>query len=652
MYVDVAVPLPLDGTFTYSIPAEMESFPGRRVRVPFGGRSLIGWPVTFHDNKPEGFTVKEIGEVVDQQPVFGEGTIRLARFLSDTWLSSLGEALSAALPSGTSPTSRYRLPFKVEPREMPGLTDEQQLVVDDILSQGDRGQRSHLLHGITGSGKTEVYMNLARAVMDQGRSVLFLVPEISLSSQIFQRLYAVFGDELVIYHSHLTKNQRLFHWMRFYSGDARIAIGTRSSVFMQAPDLGLIIMDEEHDSSYKEHSTPRYNARQVAFFRSREENALLVLGSATPSIETYYAAEKGIVQKHVLAQRYGGASLPQVEVVHMETARDEKIISPRLRLHVSRAVEKKQQSILFLNRRGFSPMVICESCSQVITCPHCSISMNFHSQGTLLCHYCGYTMVMPESCPQCGSSEMVKVGTGTQKVEGMVSTVFPAAVVHRVDQDSVRKKEAMYNLVEKMETGEIDILLGTQMISKGFDFSKVTIVGVLLADIGLNIPDFRSQERIFSLLMQVAGRSGRGDEPGRVIIQTLDSERPLFDFVVNHDYHGFYQSEIAARKLLGYPPFTRLARLLVRGKDQDKVKGVMEHISSRVRSLVDKARAPVTILGPVEAPLSRIAGQYRYHLVLKSSTLEPVRHIIRKIKEEPVDRGLYLEIDIDPYELL
>ncbi len=651
-YVDVAIRYPLERTFTYRIPDDMDAAPGRRLKVNFRGRMETAFPVEFHDREPEGFSCKDVDGVLDDEPVFGENLLELARFTASTYCSSLGEALSMALPSGTSPSYRFTPPFDIHRESPPDLSPEQDKVREDILAAGKKGENRHLLFGVTGSGKTEIYMELARQVMAEGRSVLVLVPEITLTSQIFERLHALFGEELVVYHSQLTKNQRLGHWLRFFRGEARIAVGTRSAVFMQAPDLGLIIIDEEQDPSYKEQSTPRYNARRIAFNRSHREEALLLMGSATPSLESFYAARKGIIGFHRLDIRYGGSRLPEIEIVEMEHVREEGIISGPLRLHSVRAAREGKQSVFLLNRRGFAPLVICNNCSSVVECPDCSISMNFHRNGMMLCHYCGFTRPVPETCDECGSRDLARVGSGTQKVEDVIERTFPGMRIFRLDQDSTRKKGAVQDLLEGMRRGDIDVLLGTQMVSKGFDFPGVTVVGVLLADIGMNLPDFRAGERIFSLLMQVAGRSGRREEEGKVIIQTLNADQAMFRYLLNHDYEGFYAEEIEARRMMGYPPFTRLVRLLLRGKDEGGVSKKMDEVVRLVRQVTERADVPVTLLGPSAAPIERIKGHYRRHLIIKSTDIRAGREAALKAREVSLDGEMYLEIDVDPHDML
>jgi len=652
MYADVYVGYPLEGPFTYFIPEQFQVSPGKRVRVNFAGRNIVAFVCRVHDETPTGYKVKDIVSVIDNDEIFDQRLMDLARYVSSSYLSYTGELLAMALPSGTKPSDRYKIPFEKKHVEEKILSPEQDRVFDDIKNTCSDGQLRHLIFGITGSGKTEVYISMARHLIKQGRSVIYLVPEISLTSQIFERLYSVFGDELVVYHSHLTANQRLHHWMKFNTGKAKIAVGTRSAVFMQCPDLGMIIIDEEHDGSYKEHSSPRYNARRIAFYRSKKENAVLIMGSATPSVESLYAAENGIIKLHELKNRFGSSSLPEIEIVKVNSSREQDILSSKMKLYTKKAVDNSKQVIYLLNRRGFAPFVICQSCGESVQCPNCNISLNFHKEGNVVCHYCGYSRRVPDKCLNCGSDDIVKIGTGTQKAEEFISKTFNDLTIFRLDQDSSRKKNSSFEFIDRMQKGEIDVLIGTQMVAKGFDFPGVVLVGVLLADIGLNLPDFRASERIFSLLMQVAGRSGRGDSPGKVLIQTIDDQQEIFRYIRNHDYYGFYKNELNMRRSLDYPPFSRIARLLVRGKDEKKVTNSIKKLKNSIDSEITNCSPIVKVLGPSEAPLSKISSNFRHHIILKSKSVAELRKLISRTRDSVSSRDVYLEIDIDPHDML
>lgn len=653
MLADVYISYPLEEYYTYRIPVGMNIVPYSRVRVNFAGKNLIAFVLRVHDNEPQGFEVKEIIDLVDPDPIYDQRLMDLARYTASNYLSSIGEALAMALPSGLKPSKRYKIPFdKPVACSALKLNDEQKIIYDDIIDDEKKKSLAHLIFGITGSGKTEIYIEIARKLISRGQSVIYLVPEISLSSMIFERLYGVFGDDLIIYHSHLTPNQRLHNWIRFYRGEARIAIGTRSAVFLQCPKLGMIVIDEEHDGSYKEHSTPRYNARRIALYRSKTEGALVVMGSATPAVESLYACEKGVMKLHTLKSRYGNASLPEIDIVKINSTKPKHIISTALKLNTKRSIDAGRQVIYLLNRRGFAPIVICGECGWTMECPQCSIGMNYHRDRHMLCHYCGHRQGVPAACPKCGSEQIEKVGSGTQRVEEIIEKEFPDFTVFRLDQDSSRKKDTVPELITRMNSGEVNILVGTQLVAKGFDFHNITLVGVLLADIGMNMPDFRSSERIFSLLMQVAGRSGRGDTPGRVIIQTLDDQNPLFRFIRNHDYYGFYRSELEARRMLQYPPFTRLARLLVRGASEARVIVSINSLKQALEEQAAERKADIRILGPSSAPFGKIGGNYRHHIIVKSGTVTALQETIAASRGAVTGRDVYLEIDIDPYELM
>ncbi len=645
---DIFVNSPAEKSYTYRIPEHMNIITGMRVLVDFAGKKMTGYVSATHKNLPDGIEVKDILSQIDDEPIYDERIIGLAEYVSKSYLSSVGEAIGKALPSGESSKSRPRASRVEHIKESRiTLTDKQREIYNRIISSV---KKAHLIFGITGSGKTEVYMSAAINAVSKGLSVIYLVPEITLSSQIHERLYKIFGENLVVYHSQLTQNQRLSNWKKFYKGEAMVAVGTRSAVFLQCPKLGLIIIDEEHDPSYKEQSTPRYNAKRVAFYRGETENATLILGSATPSIETLYSAERGIIELHRLEERYGDSKLPVIEIVKLKNSNEE--ISSRLKLFTNRAVKEGKQVVYLLNRRGFAPFVLCGNCGSAVECPECSIGMNYHRDRGMLCHYCGYTSEVPVKCTKCGSESILKLGSGTQKIEELIVNEFAEYRVFRLDQDSARKKDAVYDLLDMMRRGEIDILLGTQMVSKGFDFQDVTLAGIIMADIGLNMPDFRATERIFSLLMQLSGRSGRRGSEGRVIIQTLNDEHLIFDYLKRQDYWGFYREELKIRKLINYPPFSRLGRIVIRGRDEETVSKSAEILVNKMKLITEEKNHTITILGPSPAPISKIGGNYRYHIILKSKKLKELTEFIKTALDSFRSKAVYIEIDIDPADML
>jgi len=652
-YADLFVPFPLESHFTYFIPDDLTVQEGIRVEVMFGKKKIIGFVAKVHQNKPIGFEVKNILSVIDDAPIFDDRLLDICKYTAAYYLSYMGEVLSMALPSGIKESDRYKVPFDEDIAEKTFfLTEKQNSIFDSIIKEFKNKNNKQLLYGITGSGKTEIYISVIKYFLEQSKSVIYLVPEISLSSQLYKRLYQIFKDELIVYHSLLTKNQRLKQWNDFFSGKKKIVIGTRSAVFMQCPNLGAIIVDEEHDASFKEHSSPRYNARRIALYRANKANSLLLLGSATPSIETLYAAKKGQLVLHELKERYSGYKLPEIQLIKVEGNSKTSLISPMLRLMTKRAIDEGGQVIYLLNRRGFSPVIMCDECGEVLSCPDCNIPLSFHSDGLAHCHYCNFQIAVAKKCPKCNSDKIIKLGAGTQKIEENIINEYKDFRVFRLDQDSSKKKGALFDLIERMSNGEIDLLLGTQMVSKGFDFPGVTLVGILLADIGLNLPDFRATERIFSLLVQVAGRSGRGKKEGKVILQTLNDKNPFFDFVLTQDYDGFFKWELEVRKLLDYPPFTRLARLLLRGKNEDLVSKTINEIYKKMNSLIIVNKMPVKILGAIPATFAKIAKNYRYQIILKTGELKYIRFLIKEIRAMARHKDLYLEIDIDPVDML
>lgn len=645
MFADVAVGLPVDGLFTYST-AEFPITKGMRVVVDFNNRKITGCVVNVHSQKPD-FEIKPVVKIIDEEPIFDDRLLAMAQFIAHHYVCYFGEAISTAMPSGKSYKTRQKTFFVGDSYSEITLTPEQEDIQQAILQQG---QKAHCIYGITGSGKTEVYIALANEMIKRNQSVLYLVPEIGISSQMFMRLKEVFGNSLVMYHSGMSPNERLLSWRRFYHGDAAIAVGTRSAIFMQAPHLGLILIDEEHDASYKENSTPRYHARTVAWYRHKNEGSMLVLGSATPSLETLYAVQGKRIMMHTLHKRYGNATLPQLEILPVKASGGNKIITNQLLMAIKKTIEAKRQVILLLNRRGFAPLVICDDCGMSVQCPHCSISMTYHKK-KLLCHYCHYESIIPEQCEHCGSKNLIYVGSGTQRIEELLTKMFPLATIVRMDQDTARKKNFLAEVVSNMQQGKIDILLGTQMVAKGFDFPNVALVGVIMADIGLSLPDFRAAERIFALLVQVAGRSGRGDIAGKVIVQTINPDNPLFHHLKNYDYIGFCQRELSYRKALKYPPYVRLARLVIRGKDEGEVAQVATYCKKKLDELL--AHYPgITILGPSQAPLYKIASYFRYHIVLKSGSVDALSGMIAQCKKNMDVHNTYIEVDIDPLDLM
>ena len=506
------------------------------------------------------------------------------------------------------------------------LNEKQQLVVDHITANIEAGQnKTYLLKGVTGSGKTEVYMELIAHTIAQGKQAIVLIPEIALTFQTVMRFYNRFGDRVSIMNSRLSQGERYDQYLRAKNGDIDIMIGPRSALFAPFERLGLIIIDEEHENSYKSETIPRYHARETAIERARMNGASVVLGSATPSLDSYYHAEKGAYELLELTQRVQEKPLPSCEVIDL---RDElkngnrSILSVRLQELMEDRLEKKQQMMLFLNRRGVAGFMSCRACGHVIKCPHCDVSLSQHNNGKMVCHYCGYEEPEPKTCPSCGSKYISGFKAGTQKIEEMVRKRFPQARVLRMDFDTTRTKEAHEQILQAFANQEADILIGTQMIVKGHDFPNVTLVGVLAADMSLHISDFHAAERTFQLLTQAAGRAGRGDEPGDVIIQTYNPEHYAVLFAKEQDYESFYEQEIMYRKLGFYPPVWNLLLVMCTSEDEKKLQFSSEKIVRHLQKQIDtddyfKGKA-IQMVGPADATIARVNDIYRKVIYIKT----------------------------------
>jgi len=488
-----------------------------------------------------------------------------------------------------------------------------------------------LLHGVTGSGKTAVYLAGMRSVLEAGRSAILLVPEIGLTPAVAADLHQVFGDEVAILHSALSNQERAEQWHRIKRGEARVVVGTRSAVFAPVSDLALIIVDEEHDSSYKQEETPRYHARDVAVMRAKMAGAMVVLGSATPSLESYYNATKKKYSLVELPDRVERRPLPEVELIDMkqefQETGQEQVISRKLAEEIRERLDRREQVMILLNRRGYSPVVLCRACGKTLECKNCAIAMTHHKRARRMeCHYCGYTAPVPDKCVHCGSEYVYFIGTGSEKLEELLHSMFPTARIGRLDRDTVRGKEDFERVLGALNQGELDLLVGTQMIAKGHDVHGVTLVGVVNADIALGLPDFRAAERTFQLLTQVAGRAGRGQTPGRVVLQTFFPDHYAVQYAAQHDFVGFYEKELRFRSWMHYPPYSALANALIRSNKLDDAL----RWSGLIGKWFEKTRHEgVRVLGPAAAPILRLKQDYRYHFVLKSPSREKLNAVLR-----------------------
>ncbi|NLD98828.1 MAG: primosomal protein N' [Fibrobacter sp.] len=536
------------------------------------------------------------------------------------------------------------------------LSEEQNASVQAMLTALHNPQKPFLLHGITGSGKTHVYIELASRVLKQGKGVIILVPEISLTPQTIQRFRNALGDVIAVIHSHMSDGERRDSLQELVTGNRKMVIGVRSAILAPIPNVGLIIVDEEHDASYKQSDLdPRYNARDVAVMRGHFQHALVVLGSATPSLESYYNALHGKYNLLKLSCRYGAATLPKVQIVDMASEQKNNNWTPFSNYLVNRMQEcfdTGRQVILLLNRRGFSTVLLCKDCGNVTVCPNCSVSLRYHrSDGLVKCHLCGHEQAAQNVCPVCRGEKIKYQGTGIQKVEEMLRERFPQIRILRMDQDSTRKKGAHISILRDFEEQKAEVLLGTQMVAKGLNFPNVALVGVIQADTGLHFPDFRASERTFQLLTQVAGRAGRADSLGEVIIQTYSPTETAIIAASNHDYESFYNAEILLRQELSYPPVGKLARIVVEGSNEELVRSSIENA---VAYLEKNGGMDLKILGPTPAVLEKIANQYRYTCLLKTQYPRKLNLLLtglRKKISKPV-KNLKFVTDVDPVNML
>lgn len=550
------------------------------------------------------------------------------------------------------------LDVSVAPQEPPELTAEQQAAYDAIVQKLDRGRFDVvLLHGITSSGKTEVYLQCIAEVVRAGKQAIVLVPEISLTPQTVQHFGSRFS-RLAVLHSRLTEAERRHQWHRIRAGEADVVIGARSAVFAPVPRLGLLVIDEEHENSFKQDVVPRYHARDVGIVRAQTDEALVVLGTATPSLESYHNSQTGKYTRLVLTQRIGLYPLPPVEVVDM---REEwrgrgriRVISRRLEACMRGSLERGEQVILFINRRGFSPFIRCPRCGFVLKCPRCDITLNYHRGiNVMACHYCGHEQRPPAECPECALEGIRFGGTGTERVEAAVDELFPERSAIRMDSDTTRVRRAHEQKLGAFRTGKADILIGTQMIAKGLDFPNVTTVGVVNADVALHLPDFRSRERTFQLLAQVAGRTGRGPAGGRVIVQTFLPHDPSIQAAARHDYDAFARQELPLRRELSYPPYGRMVRIICRGRRVEAIIQYIGSLAAAVRKLCRELGDGSHVLGPAPAPVARIKGRHRRHLMIKCPDSRSVQRLLRQLKallKGP--SGVKVVVDVDPVSML
>ena len=750
MFVDVILPVPLDGFFTYSVPssANEQVEVGKRVLVPFGrNKTYVGIIASMHHQQPEGYQTKDILQVLDSTPMLLGNQLRLWQWIADYYMSPIGEVFKAALPSGLKAEDGYKPKTETYIRLAPQFRSEQALHIaldmlrrapkqqaalidymalsgieeygatattiltrDELLNQGhslqtvaalvqrglletyeqEVGRLNHggephldriqplspiqqdaynqihfsflkknvtLLHGVTSSGKTEIYIHLIRQALEQKRQVLYLLPEIALTVQIMDRLQRVFGNRLGIYHSKYSDAERVEIWQKQLSGHPYdVILGARSAVFLPFQQLGLVIIDEEHETSYKQQDPmPRYHARSAAIMLAQMQKAKVLLGTATPSLETYHNAKTGKYGLVELFQRYKGIELPEIQVVDTKDLQHRKMMnglfSPLLLSKVREALERGEQVILFQNRRGYAPMIECKQCGWVPHCQHCDVSLTLHRNlNQLTCHYCGNTYHVPTECPNCGCTQLQTRGYGTEKIEAEVHDIFPDARISRMDLDTTRSRQAYERIINDFSSGRTNLLIGTQMISKGLDFDKVSVVGILNADTMLNYPDFRAYEHAFMMMSQVSGRAGRKGKRGLVILQTKSPDLPLIGQVVHNDYAAFYRSLIAERQQFRYPPYYRLVYVYLKHRQNAIVEAAGVEMGAHLRQWFSGR-----VLGPDKPGISKVKSLSIRKIVLKlepSLNMAEVRKYLALAQHQMLQDKRYASLqiyyDVDP----
>lgn len=655
----------IDRIYDYSIPEGLKGRieVGSQVLIPFGNRKDIGYVIGL--TEISGIkNLKEIIDVTSPAPLFTKDSVEVAKWMSEYYMSYFISALRAIMPPGTRAKEHItRNPKRTKQKEQSIKTEtkigkplpptkHQKEALEIILPSIEKKEHeTMLLFGVTGSGKTEVYLQAAAHALKLGKSSIILVPEVALTSHLIERFKERFEDHLSLLHSEMTIKEREENWLKVSSGYSKIILGTRSAVFAPAKDLGLIVLDEEYENTYKQEQNPRYHAREAAKFICEKAGATLVLGSATPSVETFYRAEIGEYKKVALPERIDEKPLPPVEVVDLkkEAAGGRGMLSKTLKEKIKKALRGGGQVILFMNRRGFFTSIICRDCGEIVRCPRCSSPLVFYlSDKVLKCNHCNFSASSRIVCPNCGGPSLRYFGGGTQRIENEVIDIFPEAKIVRIDRDTVSKRGSHEDLFASFKEGKANVLIGTQLVTKGLDVAAATVVGVVDADTALNLPDFRAAEHTFQLLTQVAGRAGRHSLPGEVVIQTYNPGHYAIKYAAAHDYEGFYAEEIKFRKALKYPPFTKMINLIVAGESEEKAKAASQALKSALPSKKD-----LEVLGPSEAPIKKLRGIFRWQILLKGEELD----VMRKAVVESVDKvvsfkGVRVNVDVEPMNML
>ena len=671
MFADIILPIPFD-SFTYLVPSSMETrvMRGCRVVVPFGKNKIYtGIVRSVHNQAPQGVEAKAIISTLDEHPVVNEQQFTFWQWIASYYMCPLGDVMKAGLPGAMKPTDEKALKAAEKPRAQKAtkqqefetiapqpLSPAQQTAMDEVV-ESFQTKNVTLLHGITSSGKTEIYIHLIDQCLRQGKQVLYLLPEIALTTQLTERLRRFFGEQMGVYHSKFTDAQRLAIYKRQASDNPYpLILGVRSSIFLPFQQLGLVIVDEEHEQSYKQQEpAPRYHARNAAIMLAQQFGAKTLLGTATPSFEIYHWARKGRYGYVQLTQRFRDMQLPIVEVVDAKEAKRKRqmkgAFSPRLIEAMRTALDRHEQVILFQNRRGFSSLIECKQCGWVPRCPHCDVTLTMHKKSaTMTCHYCGYTMRIPERCPACEGEKFIDIGTGTEKIEEQITQLFPEATTLRMDLDTAKTRLQHERIIDGFAKHQADILIGTQMVTKGLDFDNVSVVGILDADTMLNLPDFRSYERSFQTFSQVAGRAGRNKTPGLVILQTRSADSDIIRQITQNDYWQMFYTQMTERQMFHYPPFFRLIYVYMRHRDDHLLDHLSDDMAERLRKVFGER-----VLGPDRPPVARIQSLYIRKIMLKielNASIDKVRASLLAIQQQmlamPIAKNLNIYYDVDP----
>lgn len=671
MFADIILPIPFD-SFTYLVPPELQArvMRGCRVVVPLGKNKIYtGVVSSIHEQAPQGVEVKAIINVLDEQPVVHEQQFAFWQWIANYYMCPLGDVMKAGLPGAMKPTDEKALKASEKPQSPKAteaqkletsapqpLSPAQQTAMDEVV-HSFQTKNITLLHGVTSSGKTEIYIHLIDQYLRQGKQVLYLLPEIALTTQITERLRHFFGERMGVYHSKFTDAQRLAIYKQQASDTPYpLILGVRSSIFLPFQQLGLVIVDEEHEQSYKQQEpAPRYHARNAAIMLAHLFGAKTLLGTATPSFEIYHWARKGRYGYVPLTQRFRNMQLPTVEVVDIKEAKRKKLMkggfSPRLVEVMRAALDRHEQVILFQNRRGFSSLIECKQCGWVPRCPHCDVTLTLHKKSAAMtCHYCGYSTRIPERCPACEGEKFIDIGTGTEKIEEQITRLFPEATTLRMDLDTAKTRLQHERIIDGFANHQADILIGTQMVTKGLDFDNVSVVGILDADTMLNLPDFRSYERTFQTMSQVAGRAGRNKTPGLVILQTRSADSDIIRQITQNDYWTMFYTQMTERQLFRYPPFYRLIYVYLRHRDDHLLDHLSDDMAARLRKTFGER-----VLGPDRPPVARIQSLYIRKIMLKielNASSDKVRTSLLTIQQQmlamPIAKNLNIYYDVDP----